>query len=149
MSVRLQNRSSRSMIHTRFRLDLMVCSLSRKNHAEMEKKMTTPTLPPLAMKNRRKISIASGSLLIGKPFWVIKWYIRIMNIAMMRSSSMLEFLCPPHLRFGHVPVRRVWRLRGCRSPRPGSSRSQFSSSLWSLFPPNPTHPNRLGYSIKR
>ncbi|WP_250242913.1 hypothetical protein [Bifidobacterium longum] len=25
------------MIHTRFRLDLMVCSLSRKNHAEMEK----------------------------------------------------------------------------------------------------------------
>ena len=23
------------MIHTRFRLDLMVCSLSRKNHAEM------------------------------------------------------------------------------------------------------------------
>lgn len=83
------------MIHTRFRLDLMVCSLSRKNQAEMEKKMTTPTLPPLAMKNRKKISIASGSLLIGKPFWVIKWYIRIMNIAMMRSSSMLEFLCPP------------------------------------------------------
>ena len=149
MSVRLQNRSSRSMIHTRFRLDLMVCSLSRKNQAEMEKKMTTPTLPPLAMKNRKKISIASGSLLIGKPFWVIKWYIRIMNIAMMRSSSMLEFLCPPHLRFGNVPVRRVWRLCGCRSPRPGSFCSQFSSSLWSLFPPNPTHPNRLVYSIKR
>lgn len=52
---------------------------------------------------------------------------------------------PPHLRFGkgRVPVRRVWRLRGCRSPRPVSSCSQFSSSLWSLFPPNPTHPNRL------
>ena len=31
------------MIHTRLRLDLMVCSLSRKNQAEMEKKMTTPT----------------------------------------------------------------------------------------------------------
>lgn len=50
---------------------------------------------------------------------------------------------PPHLRFGNVPVRRVWRLRGCRSPRPVSSRSQFSSSLWSLFPPNPTYPDRL------
>lgn len=49
---------------------------------------------------------------------------------------------PPHLRFGNVPVRRVWRLRGCRSPRPGSSRSQFSSSLRSLFPPNPTFPDR-------
>lgn len=55
---------------------------------------------------------------------------------------MLEFLCPPHLRFGNVPVRRVWRLRGCRSPRPGSFCSQFSSSLWSLFPPNPTFPDR-------
>lgn len=50
---------------------------------------------------------------------------------------------PPHLRFGNVPVRRVWRLRGCRSPRPVSFCSQFSSSLWSLFPPNPTSPGRL------
>ena len=47
------------MIHTRFRLDLMVCSLSRKNHAEMEKKMTTPTLPPPAMTSWKKIR--SGS----------------------------------------------------------------------------------------
>lgn len=37
------------MIHMRFRLDLMVSSLSRKNHAEIEKKMTTPTLPPPCM----------------------------------------------------------------------------------------------------
>lgn len=51
-------------------------------------------------------------------------------------------LPPPHLRFGNVPVRRVWRLRGCRSPRPVSFCSQFSSSLWSLFPPNPTYPDR-------
>ena len=29
-------------------------------------------------------------------------------------------LPPHHLRFGNVPVRRVWRLCGCRSPRPGS-----------------------------
>ena len=43
------------MIHTRLRLDLMVCSLSRKNHAEMEKKMTTPTLPPPCMMNWKKI----------------------------------------------------------------------------------------------
>ena len=43
------------MIHTRFRLDLMVCSLSRKNHAEMEKKMTTPTLPQSAMASWKKI----------------------------------------------------------------------------------------------
>ena len=93
--MRLQNKSSRSMIHTRLRLDLMVCSLSRKNQAEIEKNMTTPILPPLAMKDRKKIFMANGSLLMGKPFWVTKWYMRIMNIAMMRSSSMLEFLCPP------------------------------------------------------
>ena len=40
------------MIHTRLRLDLTVCSLSRKNHAEMEKKMTTPTLPPPCITSR-------------------------------------------------------------------------------------------------
>lgn len=124
MSVRLQNRSSRSMIHTRFRLDLMVCSLSRKNQAEMEKKMTTPALPPLAMKNRKKISIASGSLLIGKPFWVIKWYIRIMNIAMMRSSSMLEFLCPPP----------PFAIRECAgAPCLAFMRLSFSASWFFLF----------------
>lgn len=39
---------------------------------------------------------------------------RLMNIAMMRSSSMLEFLYPPHLNFWSVPARRVWRaLRTC------------------------------------
>lgn len=43
-----------SMIHVRLRLGL-VCSLSRKNHAEMEKKMTTPTLPPPAMTSWKKI----------------------------------------------------------------------------------------------
>lgn len=40
---------------------------------------------------------------------------------------------PPHLRFGNVPVRCVWRSYRRCSPWPGSSRSQFSSSLWSLF----------------
>jgi hypothetical protein len=30
-----------------------------------------------------------------------------MNIAMMRSSSMLEFLHPPHLNFWSVPARLV------------------------------------------
>ena len=43
------------MIHTRFRLDLMVCSLSRKNHAEMEKKMSTPIAPPLCMTSWKNI----------------------------------------------------------------------------------------------
>ena len=38
----------------------MVCSLSRKNHAEMEKKMTTPTLPPPAMTSWKKIRSKSG-----------------------------------------------------------------------------------------
>lgn len=96
-----------------------------------------------------KISIASGSLLIGKPFWVIKWYIRIMNIAMMRSSSMLEFLCPPPFAIREcagAPCLAFMRLSFSAS---WFFCSQFSSSLWSLFPPNPTHPNRLGYSIKR
>ena len=32
------------MMHTRLSLDLTVCSLSRKNHAEMKKMMTTPIL---------------------------------------------------------------------------------------------------------
>ena len=43
------------MIHTRLRLDLMVCSLSRKNQAEMEKKMTTPTLPPPCITSWKKM----------------------------------------------------------------------------------------------
>ena len=40
---------------------------------------------------------------------------------------------PPHLNFWSVPVRCVWRSYRRCSPWPGSSRSQFSSSLWSLF----------------
>ena len=59
--------------------------------------------------------------------------VRLMNIAMIRNVSMLEFLPPPHLKFWSMPVRCAWRLRGCRSPRPSSFCSQFSSSLWSLF----------------
>ena len=42
-----------------------------------------------------------------QPLWTMKWCMRIMNIAMMRNSSMLEFLHPPHLNFWSVPVRRV------------------------------------------
>lgn len=79
------------MIHMRFRLDLMVSSLSRKNHAEIEKKMTTPTLPPPCMTSWKKIrSGPRGSFSTSYPLWKMKWYMRIMNIAMIRNSSMLE-----------------------------------------------------------
>ena len=43
------------MMHTRLSLDLTVCSLSRKNHAEMKKKMTTPTLPPPCITSWKKM----------------------------------------------------------------------------------------------
>lgn len=39
----------------------------------------------------------------------------------------------PYLNFWSVPVRCAWRSYRRCSPWPGSSRSQFSSSLWSLF----------------
>lgn len=58
--VRLQNNSSRSISHMRLKFCLMDWAESMKNHAEMEKKMTTPILPPLRKKNE-KISLPGVS----------------------------------------------------------------------------------------
>ena len=92
------------MIHTRFRLDLMACSLSRKNHAEMEKKMTTPTLPPPAMTSWKKIR--SGPR--GGEFLHV---IAVMDDEVMgenhehRDDTQRFNAGTPHLKFWSVPVR--------------------------------------------
>ncbi len=91
------------MIHTRFRLDLMVCSLSRKNHAEMKKKMTTPTLPPPAMTSWKKIR--SG------PRGEFQHVIAVMDDEVMgedhehRDDAQRFNAGTPHLNFWSVPVR--------------------------------------------
>lgn len=67
------------MSQMRLRLVLVVCSWSKKNHAEMEKKITTPTLPPAPMMSWKKI------------FFPSKWHV-FYAVSVMED----EMICKNH-----------------------------------------------------
>ena len=82
----------------------MVYSLSRKNHAEMEKKMTTPTLPPPAMTSWKKMR--SDPKGVSTSIAVMDDEVMGENHEHRDDAQQFDTGVPtPYLNFWSVPVR--------------------------------------------